>query len=422
VIAKPSLDDPRAFYFNVPMKLRKRGCPVQNEALGTSYFVACGEDGKGGRAAILNGQIDEWDQQRKGLPISSKAAPKIGTVDWLFRQYKQTNAYLEKVAPRSRRNYEWAMNELCDLFDKDGRRTGSKLIKSISPRASDKIYKKLVTGSKGERLRTAEKIVTLARKAWRVVHRLFPDEFDAKIPNPWVGITLKTRVKQVKAAVTRDQVYTFAQGCVEAGQVEVAAVAVICFEWLQRPENVIAGYIKWIDYRNPKTPTLVRIQHHKTKAIVLHPLEERLSDGTVIKFYEDAEAILSHLKRRGTPIILREVAEDKFKPFSSSGMQKIVQRMRKKLNLPMSFTLDACRHGGMTELEEAELTDGQGRALSAHRTKESYEGYAKRNLPRALSATRKRYAHVLANASETGVQNSAANGVQNENPADSRSA
>jgi len=76
-----------------------------------------------------------------------------------------------------------------------------------------------------------------------VVHRLFPDEFDAKIPNPWVGITLKTRVKQVKAAVTRDQVYTFAPGCVEAGQVEVAAVAVICFEWLQRPENVIAGYI-----------------------------------------------------------------------------------------------------------------------------------------------------------------------------------
>ncbi len=64
----------------------------------------------------------------------------------------------------------------------------------------------------------------------------------------------------------------------------------------------------------------------------------------------------------------------------------------------------------------------QDRALSAHRTKESYEGYAKRNLPRALSATRKRYAHVLANASETGLQNSAANGVQNENPADSKSA
>ena len=59
-------------------------------------------------------------------------------------------------------------------------------------------------------------------------------------------------------------------------------------------------------------------------------------------------------------------------------MQKIVQRMRKEIGLPGEFTLDACRHGGMTELEEAEMTDGQGRALSAHRTKESYIGYAKR--------------------------------------------
>lgn len=134
-------------------------------------------------------------------------------------------------------------------------------------------------------------------------------------------------------------------------------------------------------------PSIIRIQHHKTRAIVLHPLEEKLPDGTVVKFYEDAETVLLHLKKRGTPMVLREVAKDKSKPFSFSGMQKIVQRMRKELELPTYFTLDACRHGGLTELEEAELTDGQGRALSAHRTQESYEGYAKRNLPRALSAS-----------------------------------
>ncbi|WP_316168016.1 MULTISPECIES: hypothetical protein [unclassified Bradyrhizobium] len=46
----------------------------------------------------------------------------------------------------------------------------------------------------------------------------------------------------------------------------------------------------------------------------------------------------------------------------------------------------------MTELEEAELTDGQGRALSAHKSK-AYEGYAKRTEKRALAATRKRHAH-----------------------------
>jgi len=51
---------------------------------------------------------------------------------------------------------------------------------------------------------------------------------------------------------TRDQVYEFANGCIEAGEEETAAEAVICFEWLQRPENVIARHIKWTDYRNPK--------------------------------------------------------------------------------------------------------------------------------------------------------------------------
>ena len=72
--------------------------------------------------------------------------------------------------------------------------------------------------------------------------------------------------------------------------------------------------------------------------------------------------------------------------------------MRDETGLPTTFTLDACRHGGMTELEEAELTDGQGRALSAHKSQQAYEGYAKRTMERALAATRKRHAHRLANA------------------------
>ena len=112
-----------------------------------------------------------------------------------------------------------------------------------------------------------------------------------------------------------------------------------------------------------------------------------------MKFYEEAEAILAQLPRRGLPMILREVRGGVTKPFSFSGMQKIVHTMRDKIGLPFTFTLDACRHGGMTELEEAELTDGQGRALSA---------------------TRKRHAHRLANAAGTNIQNEPRNDIQND--------
>ncbi|MBI4273824.1 MAG: hypothetical protein HY659_03890, partial [Rhizobiales bacterium] len=161
-------------------------------------------------------------------------------------------------------------------------------------------------------------------------------------------------------------------------------------------------------------PSAIKIEHHKTGAVVWHPLEEATESG-VVKFYEDAEAVLARLPRRGIPMILRQVREGVTKPYSFSGMQKIVHTMRDKLSLPSTFTLDACRHGGMTELEEAELTDGQGRALSAHKSQQAYEGYAKRTMERALSATRKRHAHRLANTTGTTVQNEQQNDVQNDN-------
>jgi hypothetical protein len=395
------------FYYNVPTKYRKMKCPVPSEPLGTDFAKATE------RATTLNGLFDEWIESYKGLPISGPSAPRVGTIDWLFREYRQSKAYTEKVKLRSRKDYEWAMREICDTLTKKGDRIGSRPIKSVTPLGADKIYDRLTIGSKGQRLRTAEKIVLLCRKAWRVVHRLYPREFNRDVPNPWPGVTMRTRVKLVKPAATREQVYIFANGCVARGEFECAAVAVICFEWLQRPENVVAGHIKWSGYRTGPSPT-IQVEHHKTGAVVAHPLEEKLSDGSVVKFYEDAEKVLSHLKRRGIPMILRQIEEGKAKPFSFSGMQKIVQRMRKDIGLPTEFTLDACRHGGMTELEEAELTEGQGRALSAHRTRESYAGYAKRTAPRMLSATRKRHAHWLANQSATTVQNATDDGVQNE--------
>jgi hypothetical protein len=411
VIYKKLASGKTAFYYTVPTKYRRLGCPVPNEALGSDYAKACGE---GGRAETLNGLFDEWNDTRTGLPVLSEAAPRIGTIDWLFQQYRSSRAYLEKVQPRSRQNYEWAMREVCDTLTNRGDRVGGRPIKSVTPLGADRLYDRFVKGSKGDRLRTAEKMIVLCRKAWRVVHRLQPAEFPKDIPNPWVGVTLATRIKRTKHAVTREQVYAFAYGCVERGEPECAAAAVICFEWLQRPENVIAGHIKWSGYRNGPKPT-IRIEHHKTGAVIDHPLEEKLADGVIVKFYEEAEGILAKLTRRGVPMILRVVDDGISKPYSFSGMQKIVQRMRKEIDLPIEFTLDACRHGGMTELEEAELTEGQGRALSAHRTKESYAGYAKRTEARMLSATRKRHAHALANQMATSVQNATGGGVQTEN-------
>jgi hypothetical protein len=75
----------------------------------------------------------------------------------------------------------------------------------------------------------------------------------------------------------------------------------------------------------------IRITHHKTGAVVLHPLK----DADATHFYADAEAILAKVPRRGVPIVMHDArgkTEDgKAKPaalYSASGMAKLVQRLR----------------------------------------------------------------------------------------------
>jgi hypothetical protein len=51
----------------------------------------------------------------------------------------------------------------------------------------------------------------------------------------------------------------------------------------------LAGYLRWTDYRSKEWPSAIKIEHHKTGAIVWHPLEE-LTDAGIVTFYEDAEA------------------------------------------------------------------------------------------------------------------------------------
>ncbi len=138
-----------------------------------------------------------------------------------------------------------------------------------------------------------------------------------------------------------------------------------------------------------------------------------MTNEGVVRFYEEAEALLACLPRRGVPLILKQRRDGTTSPFKPNHMAKLVRRPADRFELPSTFTLDACRHGGMTELEEAELTTGQGKALSGHRTDRAYGGYAKATMKRALAATRKRYAHTLANVERTSIQNEAKIAIQN---------
>jgi hypothetical protein len=69
VVAKPLKNGRMGFYWYVTLYYRHLGCSIPNEPLGTDYTAACGRDGTGGKAAILNAQFDEWTARRRGEPM-----------------------------------------------------------------------------------------------------------------------------------------------------------------------------------------------------------------------------------------------------------------------------------------------------------------------------------------------------------------
>ena len=72
--------------------------------------------------------------------------------------------------------------------------------------------------------------------------------------------------------------------------------------------------------------------------------------------------------------------------------------------------MEACRHGGLTELGNVELTEQQEMSLLGHRSPNALRRYIKKTESQRLAAIRKRRAWVLQ-------EEHARNESQNEDPA-----
>ena len=109
---------------------------------------------------------------------------------------------------------------------------------------------------------------------------------------------------------------------------------------------------------------------------------ETTVEGGVVLFYPEAEAVLEKLPHRGIPMILREIRTRNgvaFKPYSYSGFEKLIQNLRTQIEgVPSYFTLDACRHGGMTELGDSGVSEQGGMSLTGHSTPQALRLYVKR--------------------------------------------
>jgi hypothetical protein len=81
--------------------------------------------------------------------------------------------------------------------------------------------------------------------------------------------------------------------------------------------------------------------------------------------------------------------------YKPSRFAQLVRRSANLSGLPDYFTLDACRHGGITEIGNAEIDEDNEMLLTGHKTKSVLRGYKKVTQRRVLLATKARRALVI---------------------------
>lgn len=371
-----------AYYWQPPTRDIRDGFPITSTALGEDYAAAQA------RANELNTALTAW---RRGVVSADEtlSGRTTGTFAWLFDTYYETDAF-ERLSERSKGAYRRVIKRALAMTSKEGRPLKEYRLKALTPLAVDRIYQRLLQGKKGTAVRVANFTVMVVKRAWSIVFRQYPEYFPTL--NPWTNLERRHKYT-AKRAASREEAYALSAALKARGYPHLGLVPLVCYEWHQRPENVLAGLLRWSDWRPAEKPDHVRLEHGKTGAEVFLPLEvkdDAASDTTdPVKLFPEIEAYLAGLEKIGEAIVMtRERGEPHL--YSCTYAQRRVREARKDAGLGVHVTFDACRHGGMTELGDADATEAQIMAVSGHRSPEAARRYIKRTERQRVAGLKKR--------------------------------
>lgn len=372
-------------FFEVPSWARRQGCPVENEALGTDHDVACERAEK-----VLLPQLDSWRTGGRSDMVPERAVP--GTFDWLAITYQRSPKFLA-LGRSQKRNHLLGFQIVADHCLRDGRRFGVLRLASITPAAVDKLFEKLLVIDGRERRRTVNGAMKSCRRAWNVMYRAEPDLVPAG--NPFARMELKDTSKETPTATFAD-LEAFVAAADAAGVASLGTAAMVAWEWLQREEHVF-GALLADHYRPRARPNEVLVVHPKTGEEAWIAL---FANGEPL--FPELVARLDALKaaRIAGPLIVRDwVDETAGVPvpwITAKGDLTYMRHRAKRLiaaaGLRPELTFTSFRHGGMTELGDADLTDAQIRAISRHKDAKTLPRYVKRTQRQITEGVKKRRA------------------------------
>ncbi len=353
-------------------------CPVKSQALGADYGEAKAQ------AEALNEWLDQWRTGRQ--PVRERP----GSIDWMCETFLASSK-CTRLSPDTQANYRTDLGRVRDHRLKNGQRFGERMVRQVTPEVADRLYEKLRARKDGEdTLRLANGCMVAMRRAWNVVHRLHSREVPKE--NPFAKMGLERSAK-VTVPASREQLDQFIAAADVLGLSILGTAAMLCFELVQRPDDVFTE-LAWSHYRPEDHPSEILVRDSKTGQETWLPLID--ADGSL--FYPELEARLSRTPRHGPLVIMSPRVDKKRRihmPYTKSWRSAQARKIRARAKLPDYVTLTAFRHGGLTEMGDAALTDQEMQAHGRHKTRQMLSIYAKRTLRQKRNAARKRRTMVV---------------------------
>jgi hypothetical protein len=291
---------------------------------------------------------------------------------------------------------------------KDGRRLGEIALSAIDAAVVDPLYRKLLPihdkdgapllgqdGTPRERRTTVNHAMKSCRRAWNVVARLHRSDVP---PNPFAGMGLIASGGMVKEANYADLLAAVAEADA-MGLFSLGTALMVTWEWLQREEHIFTRF-ELAHYRPRGREREAFIVHPKNGESVWVPLFDQAGAALFPELMARMHGLKANRVGNGL-FFLRDWIDRRAgvplpwatKKGALDFMGVKVRSILRAAGIDPAITFTSFRHGGLTELGDADLTDAQIRAVSRHKSPKVLTRYVKRTERQIIEATKKRRAN-----------------------------
>lgn len=330
-------------------------------------------------ADALNERLNDWRQ-------GNQVGLVKGSVGWLMNEFLK-HPEVERLTRSSQDAYQRQARYITALKLKGGKKFSDKQLVEIRAKAAFNMHNKLISEHGPS---TGNRCVKAIRYAWDLLHVIHEDYIPAE--NPYAKIKLARHSSKETVPATYSELMTAVSAAISLGEIGLAFGIRLVWDFHMRGSEAfgVAGFHHW---RPINRPSCLLVSSSKTGNPLWQPLDDPETGDSM---FPELEALYKMLPYSEGKLCQRErqrgrtVYAGDWQPMTYNNANKVLGRIAKKSGLGDHIRIGAFRHGGLTELGDANVSRDLIKSRSNHKQVSTLDRYVHTNIEQAVKAQKLR--------------------------------